>query len=324
MIRIRKNGFTLVELLVVIAIIGILVGLLLPAVQAAREAARRMQCSNNLKQLALSLHNYHDTYKKFGYGHYYSEDVPRPPSNGGGRAFGWQLGVLPFIEQGNLYNQFDQRFPCAEKTITKNGLLCITTQPTFSCPSDTKEERRNDGAIQNSATASYQGAASSYDGWGGNNSSRRNGVFARNTRLSNSHLGSITDGTSNQILVAETKWDMDNGHRNRSRIYGAQDQISGAQGATNALMVHGERAMNWTQPEGNNQPHRTAGSNHTGGANFAFADGSVHFLSENIDHSGSTWNSKKPYYDSVTGLPYGTYQRYWSTSDGLVISSPQL
>lgn len=321
MLRFSK-GFTLVELLVVIAIIGILVGLLLPAVQAAREAARRMQCSNNLKQLGLALHNYHDAYKKFGYGHYYVGF--RRPSTGGGTAFGWQLGILPFIEQGNLYNQFNQAYPAGENTITRNGLLCQTTQATFSCPSDTKEEKRNDGSIPMSATSSYQGCASSYDGWGGNNTSRRNGVFARDSRTGNLGLSSMTDGTSNQFVIAETKWDMDNGRRNRSRIYGAQDVISGAQGATNALMVHGERAMNWTQPEGNNQPHRTAGSNHVGGAQFAFGDGSVHFISENIDHSSSGWNAAKPYHDRVTNLPYGTYQRYWSTSDGLVITNPGL
>ncbi len=322
-----KKGFTLVELLVVIAIIGILVGLLLPAVQAAREAARRMQCSNNLKQLGLALHNYHDAYKKFGFGHYY--DGFRPGASGGGTAFGWQTGILPYIEQGNLYNQFDQAYCVAEKTITRNGLLCQTTLSAFDCPSDTKESNRRDGPILLSATSSYQGASASYNGWGGNannrnNTSLRNGLFHRDSRTGNLGIASMTDGTSNQFMVAETKWDMDNGRRNRSRIYGATDRLTGAQGATNALMVQGERAMNWTAPEGNNQPHRTAGSNHVGGAQFAFGDGSVHFISENIDHTGSTWNNKKPYYDKLTGLPFGTYQRYWSTSDGLVISNTSL
>jgi prepilin-type N-terminal cleavage/methylation domain-containing protein len=329
-------GFTLVELLVVIAIIGILVGLLLPAVQAAREAARRMQCSNNLKQLALALHNYHDVYKAFGYGHYYKENVPRPSSSGGGRAYGWQTGILPFIEQGNLYNLFDQRHPVADLTLsinklgTSNGLLCQTTQATFSCPSDTKPDNANESSIQNSATASYQGNGSAYNGWGGNNEARRNGVFQRNTRLQNYGFGNMVDGTSNTIVIAETKWDMTNNRNNRSRIYGAMDKAggdwggSGAQGASNALMVQGEWVMNWTQPEGNPQPHRMASSNHIGGAQFAFGDGSVHFLSENIDHSASTWNSAQPYYDSQTLLPFGTYQRFWACNDGLVITGVDL
>lgn len=325
----RRSGFTLVELLVVIAIIGILVGLLLPAVQAAREAARRMSCSNNLKQLVLAAHNYHDAHKRFSYGHHYRGIHRGGGTADGGMGFGWGFSVLPFVEQTNLYNSFDQRFVIMEKTITQNGLLCATPLAVFSCPSDTKPLTFNDGAIQPSATSSYQGAGSSYNGWqggtGDGNALRFNGVFERNNRTQNYGIANLTDGTSNSVMICETKWMMDGGLRNRSRIYGSSDQLLYATGATNALMVNGEWPMNWTAAEGNPQPHRTAGSNHVGGAQFGFADGSVHFISENIDHTSTPWiDNANAFRQTVNGLPYGTYQRLYSASDGLVLEGLDL
>ncbi len=335
-----RPAFTLVELLVVIAIIGILVGLLLPAVQAAREAARRMQCSNNVKQLALSLHNYHDTYKKFPYGHNYQGTIAGSAADDGGTGWGWGVAVLPYIEQGNLYNRFNQSVVAAfevgtanpDTDLNDNRTLCTTPQATFSCPSDTKPANWNDGALINQATSSYQGNGGSYTGWqntpvgtaANNPTTRRNGVFERNNRGAPYGIQSITDGTSNTVLVCETKWDMDNNRRNRARVYAAQDIALHARGATNALLVNGEHDMNRTQPEGNGQPHRTAASNHVGGAQFGFADGSVHFVSENIDHTRTAWNGTA-YMTTANGtIPYGTYQRLFSVSDGLVITGLEL
>src|SRR5688500_18435425 len=104
----RSRGFTLVELLVVIAIIGILIALLLPAVQAAREAARRTQCQNNLKQLALGLHNYHDINNIFPVGHEWRGDLDGDAVNAdGGTGFGWAYFLLPFIEQQARFEEFD-------------------------------------------------------------------------------------------------------------------------------------------------------------------------------------------------------------------------
>ncbi|MCA9190445.1 MAG: DUF1559 domain-containing protein [Planctomycetales bacterium] len=324
----KAKGFTLVELLVVIAIIGILVGLLLPAVQAAREAARRMQCSNNLKQLGLALHNYESAFKKFPYGHHYRGyhgPTQNNPSDGG-MGYGWGYSILPYIEQNALYSQFQSTYVIMEQTVTKNGLLCQTTLPAFSCPSDTKPLNFNDGAIPNSATSSYQGASSSYNGYTGNafsaqaNELRWNGMFERNGR-GNYGLKDLRDGTSNQVVVCETRWDMDNNRRNRARIFGASDQLTYTTGASNALMVQGEWPMNWTQPEGNPQPHRTAASFHTGGAQFVFGDGSVHFLSENIDHTSTPWIDNAHAYLQGDGMPfYGTYQRLFSVYDGQTVN----
>lgn len=324
-----RTAFTLVELLVVIAIIGILVGLLLPAVQAAREAARRMSCSNNIKNIGLALHNYHDTNRKFPYGHLYTGHFDGDPlSAQGGTGWGLFASILPFLEQANQQNRIDFRFPAGELTVTQNRVVCQTPLAIFSCPSDTKPLQFNDGAIPNSATSSYQGAGPSYDGWAGNRldaapvTLRFAGLFERSNRGAPYGIRDILDGTTNQFMVAETKWDMDNNRRNRSRIYAGKDIVAFAQGATNCLMINGQWAMNWTQPQGNPQPHRTAGSNHVGGAQFCFADGSVRFVSQNIQHTSTPWINAASAYDRTNnGANYGLYQRLFSVADGHVVSN---
>lgn len=320
----ERRGFTLVELLVVIAIIGILVGLLLPAVQAAREAARRMQCSNNLKNLMLATLNYEDSFKRFPHGHHHRGLFDGDATNQfGGSAFGWGYAVLPYLEQGNLFNQFDSRFPLPEKTITRNGLLAATPLPIFSCPSDTKPPTFNDGGITPSATSSYKGVAGSYDGYGHasgtatGDRTRHNGMFNVDAR-GQFKFSDIADGTSNTIGIAEARWRMDANGRNRSRIYGGSDNIQYAINAVTTTIVNGEWAMNWMAVQGNPQPHRAAGSEHTGGAQFGYMDGSVRFISQNIQHTATPWNAARPYH-STAGLPMGVYQRLFAAADGLVI-----
>ncbi len=199
----KKHGFTLVELLVVIAIIGILVGLLLPAVQAAREAARRMQCSNNLKQLGLALHNYSSSY---------NEAIP----NSGWTGTGYpndhtpQAKLLPFLEQANLSNLVDYGIimghPAQVALPEALRPAAQTRISFFECPSDA-------GAALNSVTAAgttFNIAGTSYGGNQGDgqdhvfhpgNGTPSNGLFWVGARMK---LGSVSDGTSNTILFAES------------------------------------------------------------------------------------------------------------------------
>lgn len=334
----RRRAFTLIELLVVIAIIAILIALLLPAVQQAREAARRTQCKNNLKQLGLAMHNYHDVYGMFPIGHQYTGGFDgNLTDQDGGPAWGFGWALLPYYDQAPLYNQFNSEDQAASHTPnTPNGpsneQLCSTVLPIFSCPSDAKEPTRNDGAITPSATSSYQGASGSYNGYGGRNTRRRNGFFARTWVGQPVAIRDVVDGTTNTIAIAETRWDMTRGGRNRSRWYAAMDRqgvsdpgpFMGARGATNALMVQGEWQMNWHQSEGNPQPHRTAGSSHEGGAQFLLGDGSVRFISENIQHTARAWsqpgNNNQNAFDALNGgADYGIYQRLFSRNDKLPI-----
>ena len=139
----RRRGFTLVELLVVIAIIGILIALLLPAVQAAREAARRMQCSNNLKQIGLALHNYHTTNKAFPPGAFWV--CPEGELWRGSIL----IRLLPYIEQQPLYDQFDFTVPTDGQTEANTGTLLVANiVPPYVCPSDTNEGLFNGRAIK--------------------------------------------------------------------------------------------------------------------------------------------------------------------------------
>ena len=332
--RRATRGFTLIELLVVIAIIAILIALLLPAVQQAREAARRTQCKNHLKQFGLAFHNYHDVYGMFPIGHQYLGNFDgNPLSNRGGPAWSWGWALLPYLEQAPLYNQFNANQQSAETAETSPGSgisnhdLCQSLIPGILCPSDSKPPVRNDGAHQPGAATSYQGCSGSFNGYSGNapgtnpNLDRWNGVMGRTNRGTPTRIRDISDGTTNQFMLAENVAKVQNGNV-RSQFYGAQDQngLTGAQGATNALMVQGEWQMNWEQINGNPQPARTAGSAHEGGCHFLLCDGSVRFVSENIQHTGFGWDNNNRYDRNNGGLNYGLYQRLFSRADGFVVS----
>jgi len=203
----EKRGFTLIELLVVIAIIAVLVALLLPAVQQAREAARRSSCKNNLKQLGLALHNYHDTHTVFPPGWVLPCADTEPNHRFIGRNPSWGFYILPMLEQSQIYNLQDFQMGSANCGGSA-GILDAPNAtnrmneelPAFSCPSDIKPSRNPDGF----GTASYV-ANRGTDNRDGQDSSVgiQNGMFWTN---SSTKMRDITDGTSNTFMVGEVSW----------------------------------------------------------------------------------------------------------------------
>jgi len=341
----KTRGFTLIELLVVIAIIAILIALLLPAVQQAREAARRTQCKNNLKQFGLALHNYHDTYNSF------PRMVQGPQIEGtdgaGWRSYSAHAMILPYIEQANLYSVVSDaiqqnRRACCDGTAgaDSNAPWSLNTKrlPAFLCPSDSPPA--NFGAWNN-----YAVCQGSNKGWA-IALNDQNGIFNRSAIV---NISGITDGTSNTIAVAEIITTNQGGApgsvtnlalvRDGNGVAGGNAAPDSYPSLTKATVdAYGTACAAIAGINGNQvgegwyrgQPGRTAfntllnpnskfpnctfhcagcnydgrgmhgaRSKHTGGVQALLGDGSVRFLSENID-----WD---------------TYQRLGGRNDGLTV-----
>jgi prepilin-type N-terminal cleavage/methylation domain-containing protein/prepilin-type processing-associated H-X9-DG protein len=341
---IRRRAFTLVELLVVIAIIGILVGLLLPAVQAAREAARRMQCTNNLKQLSLACLNYESAYKRFppaftpAIAPYSTNAV-----NNNQESWGWNALLLPFIEQGNLHgrlgiNNYSLRATIAnlnpQISNSEARVLLQTPIASFQCPSDTGEnqihQQRHWGG----------GSGGGIAGWGNWRPARANYVANRGTRdqpqrVQDTHgmfmensaksIGEVTDGTSNTIQIGE-----------RDTLYGRGATWIGVRNPRGALArgiyyvtANVRPPLNSTNPPfgWNSSANRAVqagfSSLHTGGANFSYVDGSVHFISQNVEWRQDVIGNCRVYDAAVCEPVYGVYQRLGRRNDGLVFTTPE-
>ncbi|VAX38776.1 hypothetical protein-transmembrane region and signal peptide prediction [hydrothermal vent metagenome] len=286
----QKRGFTLIELLVVIAIIAILIALLLPAVQQAREAARRSACKNNMKQLVLALHNYHDTHRVFPPGYIDNDtstagDVSDPLTqdlNG----LGWGTMVLPFMDQAPLYKSIGTATSnFAVHWQTPASALAKTILPAFICPSDPMEGLNTD--MGSFGKANY--AASSIS------QNNTTGMFYAN---SNSRIRDITDGTSNTILLAERS--THNQSSTSTSCNGAPCNFNGAiwigarrqtsdwsQGLDfrDCLVRLGPSAYRINGGSAGYSNQYTVSSMHVGGAHAGFADGRVRFLSENTDQT---------------------------------------
>ncbi|UUO05453.1 DUF1559 domain-containing protein [Blastopirellula sp. J2-11] len=300
----NRPGFTLVELLVVIAIIGVLIALLLPAVQAAREAARRSQCSNNLKQMGLALHNFHDTYGRFPPG---ASDNSAPFGNGykspGGHS--WMAYSMPFLELGNAFDSSD--FP--NRSFYDSNIetaIGNTNFPVFGCPSSALEQEFS-SQTPKTMVADYIGIAGHVDGYGGvtavnDTSDTAFGVSATNgvlAKQSKNTFASITDGSSNTIVVSEIgDWVyVSGGTRKDVRSGTTHGFAAGYQRNTGSRRVHNcvtlrhiinpGPAIEYTTDSsdgvselGYNSPLRSA---HPGGVMVLVGDASVRFLTESVD-----------------------------------------
>lgn len=293
----RRSGFTLVELLVVIAIIGILVALLLPAVQSARAAARKIQCTNNVRQLALALHNYHSTHSRL---------PPGWMSNVEGMiGWGWMAHTLPFVEERNLYDRLDLSSHILEPEFDQARAASFSGQICPASPQDSPDYELETSLASNGeyvvmGRTHYVGsigAAVSMDDMPDGSSCpsptpelgnrQINGVFYRNSRTRLEH---ITDGTSKTVMLGE-----------RSRgPFQPNEGISGEFDSSWAGFIEGSaypgwRVVGWTGETPNNL-ETTSEAHFHGYAQFnsahigdvtilSFADGSVHAITAEVDVS---------------------------------------
>jgi prepilin-type N-terminal cleavage/methylation domain-containing protein/prepilin-type processing-associated H-X9-DG protein len=340
-----RRGFTLIELLVVIAIIAVLIALLLPAVQSAREAARRAQCSNNLKQIGLALHNYNSSVGTFPLGGVYTAYGPNNYNIGWG-SWSPQALMLSYLEQGSLYNSANFSWvTCCANGFSINSTVTETILSAFVCPSDGISPVKASGVWGSAASLScWQwtgttnnyfaslGTTTAYGGLGSDGT----GVFTQGGKVFG--LQNITDGSSNTIAfgealvgdgtIATVKW-RDGPVISTAAIAGALLDVStnpaGVQTDLNACAAglltqtstgtgsQNEKGFRWSYSSGgfalfntivppsstqypfawckmgassgsnaSDGPYQGTSSNHSGGCNFLFADGSVHFLKSSI------------------------------------------
>ena len=335
--RASRAGFTLIELLVVIAIIAILISLLMPAVQQAREAARRTQCKNHLKQLGLAIHNYHDTFKTF------PGNVATEP---GATYLGasWLVQILPQLDQAASFNQLFWDDTDFEDRLARNTnweVMSQTRVPVYNCPSSPLEKTRIQEATTETqalgAPETYPIQIPDYVGnlgywriqpapggpgrrwdrakncWTGFGWMQNAGVITIwNQRYGGNEFASITDGTSNTIAIGENSnfmVDIRDGQKQDSRPgrghggmwsagrshWNTVSSFRGGGGYTRNLTVC-RAPINFSRWNNNGTFYNSTGlhagyhSAHTGGAQFTLADGSVRFISENVDF-GTTFNA---------------------------------
>ena len=283
--RRTSAGFTLIELLVVIAIIGVLVALLLPAVQQAREAARRTQCKNNLKQIGLALHSYHDIHLTFPPGYLSRFDNA---ANDLGPGWGWGAMILPQIEQGPLFNQINFNVGIEQPLNTTSRLQKLTV---FLCPSDVAPDRwqvvqRNPATgtfianLCEVASANYVGMFGTFEpGVDGD------GLLFRNGRIG---FKDMTDGSSSTLVVGERSFRLGEATWTGAVTTGVivpdgSDGVGTGPPETASSLILGHSGDGFSP--GNPRSHvNQFYSLHTGGVHFLFGDGHTSFLGSSLDY----------------------------------------
>lgn len=298
--KMRRQGFTLIELLVVIAIIAVLIALLLPAVQQAREAARRSDCKNKLKQWGIALHNYHDTHVTLPAASMGVAPVGTSP-NRIHNNFSFQVLLLPFLDQATLHAKFDFNMFYSDGPATGNPARMTEQAPVFFCPSARSQDRFADGSTVN-FTLHYYGVAGAkgtrplpltgtYPHFGNTTTdhggSSTTGMLCRGL---NFNFRDVTDGLSNTLMMGEISSEKDPAFPNNFYRPWTQGTSSG-DGAT---AMYGSKNVAW-------QPSRYSGwqgsnasrlfndvrfsSQHVGGTHFVMGDGAVRFINATVDYA---------------------------------------
>ena len=346
--RRRPRGFTLIELLVVIAIIAVLIALLLPAVQQAREAARRSQCKNNIKQLGLAFHNYHDVYNTLPPGW-----VSANYQSAAGETTIWSWGafLLPYLDQAPLFNTVSPGTRRIDQNLAlggANAAALTSPLPVFACPSDTGPALNNfDGTLGYDAGSTTDfGTYNRYVTNGTSNVAiaKSNYVISADTGDSNTPavlaatygpplgvgwadskvgLRDITDGTSNTIFVGERAFRLKNLNIGAGNALGFSPATSvgayAGQQCRSCLAVIGIPYWGINQTV-TNPSHQSRGysSAHVGGAHFLMGDGGVRFVSENVDHKPNSIAGSAPDHSGPAWID-SVFERLLGRNDGQVV-----